>query len=147
MADVTDFQIQGDVLRLLARDRLLLTFRTDPSGSKGTTAEASVTGTVIYRQRIALTNDAVVEVKLVDVSRADAPAVTIAEQSIKTQGRQVPIDFKVTYDQQRIDRRRSYAIQVRILEGDQLRFINTQAYLVLTHGHSNKVDVLVTAVQ
>ena len=36
---------------------------------------ATVTGTVTYRERIALPATAVVEVTVADVSRADAPAV------------------------------------------------------------------------
>lgn len=51
----------------------------------------AVIGTVTYRPRIALPPNAVVEVSLVDVSRADAPAITLAGQSIVTGGRQVPI--------------------------------------------------------
>ncbi|HJM75991.1 MAG TPA: YbaY family lipoprotein [Dehalococcoidia bacterium] len=54
-------------------------------------AASSVTGTVTYLEKIALTPDAVVEVKLVDVSRADAPSVTIGEQVIKSSG-QMPIE-------------------------------------------------------
>jgi heat shock protein HslJ len=45
--------------------------------------EAHVKGTISYRQRIALSGSAVVEVKLLDLSRADPPLVTIAEQTIK----------------------------------------------------------------
>lgn len=76
-----------------------------------------MTGTISYRQRIALTPAAVVEEKLLDVSRADAPSVTIAEQVIKPAGRQVPIAFELPYDARRIEERHRYVIQVRILEG------------------------------
>lgn len=109
--------------------------------------EARVTGTISYLQRIALTPDAVVEVKLVDVSRADAPSVTIAEQEIKPAGRQVPIAFELPYDTRRIEDRHQYAVQVRILEGGILRFISTQTYHVLTGGHGNTVKVIVQAVR
>jgi hypothetical protein len=40
-------------------------------------APAMITGTVTYRERIALPPTAVIKVQLVDVSRADAPAVVI----------------------------------------------------------------------
>ncbi|MCA1628423.1 MAG: YbaY family lipoprotein, partial [Acidobacteria bacterium] len=78
-----------------------------------------------------------------DVSRADAPAVTIAEQMIKPAGRQVPIEFELRYDPRRIDARHRYTVQVRILEDGQLRFINTQTYPVITSGNSNTVEVIV----
>lgn len=108
--------------------------------------DARVTGTVSYRQRMALTRSAVIEVKLIDVSRADAPSVTIAEQTIKPAGRQVPIVFELAYDPQRIDPRGSYSIQVRILDRNRLRFTNTDAYPVITGGHPNKVNVIVKPV-
>lgn len=106
-----------------------------------------MTGTISYRQRIALTPDAVVEVKLLDVSRADVPSVTIAEQVIKPAGRQVPIAFELPYDAQRIKERRRYVLQVRILEGGRLRFINSKAYPVITGGHHDSVNVIVQPVR
>ena len=84
---------------------------------------ATVTGTFTYRERIALTPNAVVEVKLVDISRADAPAITIGEQIIKNPG-QVPIAFEIEYDLADIDERFSYTVEVRITEGGELAFIN-----------------------
>jgi uncharacterized lipoprotein YbaY len=56
--------------------------------------EASVSGTVTYRERMALTPDAFVTVQIQDVSLADAPASTIGEQVIRNPG-QVPIPFEV----------------------------------------------------
>ena len=71
----------------------------EPTAEPEPTSEppAVVTGTVTYRERIALSPQAVVEVKLEDVSRADAAAVTIGEQTITNPG-QVPIDFEIEYD-------------------------------------------------
>jgi len=54
---------------------------------------AKVTGTVTYLQRIAPPPDAVVDVTLADVSLQDAPALTIAEQTLTEPG-QVPIPFE-----------------------------------------------------
>ncbi len=59
--------------------------------------QAAVSGTVFYLQRIALPPDASVAVKLVDISKQDVPAVTIAEQKITPRG-QVPIPFELQYD-------------------------------------------------
>lgn len=139
----TRFQVQGDILRLYADDRPILTFRASATGAGGASEMANVTGTVTYRQRIALTPSAIVEVKLLDVSRADAPAVTIAEQTIRPEGRQVPIEFELRYDPRRINPRHRYTVQARILEDGRLRFISTQAYPVITGGNSNTVEVIV----
>lgn len=123
-------------------------YEFEPIGGSGPkkTREAHVTGDVSYRQRIALTPRAVVEVRLLDVSRADASSTTIAEQTIRPGGRQVPISFDLVYDLERIDPRGRYTIQVRILDRNRLRFTNSQAYPVITNGHPNEVNVIVTPV-
>jgi putative lipoprotein len=147
LTEATDFQIQGEVLRMYSGHRPILTFRADTNETSGSPQAARVTGTVTYRQRIALSPEAVIEVKLLDVSRADAPGMTIAEQTIRPAGRQVPIAFELNYDPSRIDQRSRYTIQVRILENGQLRFINTQAYPVITGSHPKTVNVIVNPVR
>ena len=62
------------------------------------TATASVTGTVTYREWLALPPNAVVRVALQDISLADALAIVLSEQLIVTGGRQVPIPFALDYD-------------------------------------------------
>jgi uncharacterized lipoprotein YbaY/heat shock protein HslJ len=146
LQEVTKFEIQGDTLRLSSGDQPLLTFSSDSNQTTGSHQMARVTGAVTYRQRIALKPDDVVEVKLLDVSRADAPALTVAEQTIRPAGRQVPIAFELAYDPRSIEERHQYAVQARILEGGRLRYINTQTYHVLTGGHDNTVNVIVQAV-
>ena len=106
---------------------------------------ATVTGTVTYRERIALTPDAVVEARLIDISRADAPAVTIGQQVIENAG-QVPIAFEIEYDPADIDEMFTYAIQVSIKEGDKLAFINDTTYLVITRDSPTHVDMILVKV-
>ena len=101
----------------------------------------SVTGTVAYRERIALTPEAVVQVQLLDVSVADASAKLIAEQTIKPQ-HQVPIPFELTYDPAVIDERYTYAVRATIRERGQLMFTTDRSYRVLTRGYPNHVDLV-----
>ena len=110
-----------------------------------TPSTATVTGTVTYRERIALAPNAVVEVKLIDISRADAPAVTVGEQVIENPG-QVPIAFEIEYDPSKIDERFTYAVQARIMEGDRLAFINDTRYAVITRGSPTHVDMVLIKV-
>jgi putative lipoprotein len=109
-------------------------------------AGAAVTGTVAYRERVALPPTAVIKVQLVDVSRADAPAVVLGEQVIEAGGRQVPFAFEIRYDPARIDQRYTYAVQARIDDGDQLLFINDQRYAVITHGAPTEIAMMLRAV-
>lgn len=107
---------------------------------------AHVQGTVTYLQRSALPPDAIVEVRLQDVSRQDVAAEVLATQTIQLNGRQVPIPFALTYDATQIISSHTYAIQARILVEERLRFISTTAYLVITQGRPLTVEVIVQPV-
>jgi uncharacterized lipoprotein YbaY len=102
-----------------------------------------VTGSVLYRERIALPPNATLQVQLVDVSRMDAPAVVLGEQIVSPTG-QVPIPFEIAYDPGQIDDRMSYAIQARIEVDGELMFISTRAYPVITRDSPTKdLEILV----
>ncbi len=97
-------------------------------------ASKAVSGTVFYLPRIALPPNAVVDVSLVDVSRADAPAIVLASAQMVSGGRQVPFPFKLLYDAGQIDSRYTYAVQSRITVDGELQFINTTQIPVITNG-------------
>ena len=115
---------------------------TKPSTAAPPAVTASITGTVSYRERIALLPQDEVEIKLLDVSRHDTPAAVIAKQNITPQ-RQVPVPFKISYDPAKINPTHRYAVQARILRNGQVRFINQAPCYVITHGHPNTIEVLV----
>jgi uncharacterized lipoprotein YbaY len=102
---------------------------------------AAVSGTVSYRQRIALPPEAQLVLKLEDVSLADAPSVVIAEKTIETAGRQVPIPFVLTYDPDEIQPQNRYVVRAQIFYGDQLRWTSTTAYLVITQDSPTDVTI------
>ena len=107
---------------------------------------AAVSGTVTYLQRIALPPNAVVEVKLVDVSRQDVPATVLGEQIITNPG-QVPIPFEIAYDPASIDPRFTYAVQARIMADGQLLFISDTVTPVITRGApTSDVEIVVVPV-
>ena len=114
----------------------------DPAG-----ADASVSGTVTYRERIALSSDAVVTVQLRDTSYADAAAVLISEQIISNPG-QVPIDFELRYVSDEIDDRNTYSISAVITESDgRMAFTNDTAYDVITRGNPRRVNMTLVMVE
>jgi len=110
----------------------------------GCSKTATVTGTITYSEEIALpAGGVVVTVKIEDVSRADAPAVTIGQQVLENPG-QVPIPFEVEYNPADIDERYVYALRVRIEVNGKLWFINTSRYAVITRGNpTNNIEVTV----
>jgi putative lipoprotein len=109
-------------------------------------APLRVSGTVAYRERIALDPSAEVVVQLLDVSRMDAPSVTLAEQRIKANGKQPPFAYELQVDAARIDPRMRYAVSARILRGEQLLFINDTQYPVLTQGGGTTANLVLVRV-
>jgi putative lipoprotein len=83
---------------------------------------ASVSGTVTYRLRIALTPEAEVQIELRDVSKQDVEAPLIAKRLIAKPG-QVPIAFTLDYDPTLVEPGHTYAISARITDRGQLQFV------------------------
>ena len=108
-------------------------------------AQTSVTGTATYRERIALSPEAVFEATLEDISLADAPAKVLGRIRLESPG-QVPIAFEIPYDDADIDERYSYAVRARILVGGQLMFTSDTVHSVLTRGHGSEVKILMVRV-
>jgi putative lipoprotein len=106
----------------------------------------TVTGTVSYLQRMALPPGAVIEVLLDDVTLEDAPAKVIAEEKITLGERQVPVAFELKYDPGKIEAKHRYVVNARILVNGELRFINDQAYPVLTAGKAPQVEMILKQV-
>jgi len=97
-----------------------------------------ITGTAIYRERMALPPNAVFEATLEDVSKADAKAEVLGIARIENPGN-TPIAFEIPYDASRIDPRHRYSVRARIVVGDRLLFITDRHYPVLTAGHGSSV--------
>lgn len=106
----------------------------------------SVVGEIAYLEDVALPPDAVLEVRIADVSIADAPSVTISERTIANPG-QVPISFALGYDPDDIDERFDYSVQASITQGGRLLFVNDTVYSVLTRGYGERVDMVLVQVQ
>ena len=111
----------------------------------GCASTSTVTGTVTYREQVEYPKDGVVViVKVEDVSRADAPAVTIGEQIIENPGNQDSIPFEIKYNSDEIDERFTYAMRVRIEVDGKLWYTNTSRYAVITGGNpTSGVEVMV----
>ncbi len=103
--------------------------------------EKEVKGTISYRERLALPPDAVLEAALQDVSKADAPAVIVAQITVKQLG-SPPIPFVISYNPSVIDAGHRYAIRARILASEQLLFTTDETQPVLTGSVPDEVSLL-----
>jgi len=104
----------------------------------------TMSGTVTYRERIALPPSAVVEVKILDVSLADAPSTTIASTTMRIR-RQVPIRYRLRFDSSNIRPGHRYALRAQITVAGQLWFTSTTHQPVLSGGADN-TDIVVQRV-
>jgi putative lipoprotein len=124
------------MLKLITISLLSLGFLSLAGCSLVSTRDSSVSGTVTYQQRIALPADAVLTVRIEDISRADAPSESVGEQLIDTKGTQVPIPFKVTYDPDKIDDKHTYSLRAYIKDGGgKFLFTSDSGVLVITNGN------------
>ncbi len=94
-----------------------------PAGSEQ--GKALITGTVVYRERMAVSPRAVVRVSLEDVSRTDVASTQIAETRFLASGGP-PYAFALGYDPARIDERHRYSLRATIRLDDRLLFTSTE---------------------
>lgn len=124
---------------------IVLTQAPESAGMAG--PEGVITGTVTYLQRIALPPTAVIQVQLLDISLQDVPAKVLASRRYIAGGRQVPIPFELSYEPAQIDPRHTYAVAARITIDNQLRWISTQQYPVLTRdAPASDIEIVVQPV-
>lgn len=83
---------------------------------------ASITGTVSYRERIALPAGSTIEVQILNTSKSDASDKVFAEIGFITKGENVPVPFLITYDPTKIIAGDSYALSARILVDEEVRW-------------------------
>lgn len=107
----------------------------------------TVSGTVTYLPRIALPPDAVLTVRVLDVSGPDATPVMLAEQITPTEGRQVPLPFSLSVDASRLDASRTYIVTAEIRDrAGSLQWAYDTAIPVLVDSQPSR-DVEIRLVQ
>ena len=104
---------------------------------------AFVEGSIYYRERIALPDNAQVSVSLQDISLADAPSVLLAKQEFEANGNQVPFYFKLDYNKANILPQHTYSVSARIEVDGELIFITDTVFPVITDvNQTHKLDLM-----
>jgi putative lipoprotein len=88
-------------------------------------------GTVSYKARIALPPDAVLTMRLLDVTRRDAPAVVLTERSVSGPG-QPPLAFELPYPPEAVRPDRRTVVEARIEVAGRTRLYSATAHVVTT---------------
>lgn len=105
----------------------------------------TISGTVKFRERIGLTPESRLELRLLDVSVADVPAVEMVAESIENPG-QSPIDFTIQYDAKLIDAAHRYSIGAKVFDRGRLILLSDTIVPVLTHGAAENPRIVVVRV-
>jgi uncharacterized lipoprotein YbaY len=101
-----------------------------------------VRGTVTYRQRMALLPNSEVFVKLVDTATPDGTPV--AETTVNTGNRQVPISFELPYEVRNVNRQRTYEVRAEIRSNGELRFRSETGTPVTLRGNQDQnIEIIV----
>ncbi|MCW8331936.1 YbaY family lipoprotein [Photobacterium sp. SDRW27] len=107
-----------------------------------------VEGSLAYRERIALPDNARITVTLSDVSLMDAPADVISSQAFMAGGKQVPFAFNLNYMQAEIQPNHTYSVSARIEVNGKLIFITDTANHVITDpAATTKLDLMLVRVK
>ena len=106
-----------------------------------------VRGTVSYRDRSALPPDAEVYVWIMDASPGMMTQVILAEATVKTNGRQVPIPFGLSFDASRVVPSHPYAVKAVIRSNGQTLYESPREPRIVTLTGPVSVDLIVSRVQ
>jgi uncharacterized lipoprotein YbaY len=111
-------------------------------------APAIVKGAVTYREpgfpngQGTLIGNQVLTVQLVDITKADAPAVVLGEQIIQTTGRPFPFGFEIRYDPASIKPNGVYGVEANVTVDGKLMFQATTTQVMITQDHPTMVEVM-----
>ncbi len=103
----------------------------------------SISGTVAYRERIALAPNSELTVELIQIDANGAEEDVIAQTTFSTGTRQVPITFELPYAQSSIENDANYAIRAELKSGNQLQFNTVEPQKIeLRRGNTNNVQIM-----
>jgi putative lipoprotein len=105
-------------------------------------AQVQLPGQVTYRERIALPDEAVLSIELIDLALPDRPRLSV---SAPTGAGQVPLGFTLTFEDSMILPQHDYAINAEISAGD-IRFRNAEPYPVTPLAQTDPVLIVTSMV-
>jgi uncharacterized lipoprotein YbaY len=110
-----------------------------------TTQTPAIRGTATYRELTTPPSNAILEVVLEDVTRADAPAVQVGRVRV-AQLSKPPFPFELKYDPSKIQSNHRFVMRARILVGERVLYATDTAVPVLTGEGPGDVSLLLAPV-
>jgi putative lipoprotein len=93
-------------------------------------APITFTGTISFANGAALPTGAKLEVRLLNVSMADASSETMTTVTKKVAGSKSPLKYRLTIDSDKLIKKFSYSIDARIRVGENLYYVQPEAVLI-----------------
>jgi putative lipoprotein len=106
-----------------------------------------ISGSVTWRERMALPDDAALTVELLDVSKQDVKAERLAQLSVPVGSRQVPLVFELPFYPADVRPAHRYTVRATLTRGGELLYTTTTQAPVLTHGAGKQVQLVLQRVQ
>ncbi len=100
----------------------------------------TLSGTALYRERMALPPDTVFEARLLDTSATNKPARIIGHAGLNPAGHP-PYDFSIIYDDKDLEAGRQYVVEAVLERNGQVLFAGRTAQIPLP-GHTDNVQLL-----
>jgi uncharacterized lipoprotein YbaY len=125
---------------VLAAETVTTTASCETDGEV-TTQDNVVSGTVTYPARPLLSNAAVLNVELVDITHSLTDPTTVTSQRIPLLNNRQPHSFDLVYEPNRIQPGRRYALRAEIVDGNRTVFSTTANVPVLTWGNPRVVEL------
>lgn len=95
---------------------------------------ARISGTITYRERVTLPANAVVTVRILQRQATPGADIVLGAENIPSNGKQVPLDWEVRYDQSAVKQNETYVLDAYIHIGNQRRFTLRDNVEVITKG-------------
>jgi putative lipoprotein len=105
------------------------------------TPAAAITGTVTYRERMAIPAGAELTVRLLDFSRDPAAPTVIAEKTAAVSG-QPPVKFELPYDASKLDPSATYKLDARIKLSGRTLFRTAEAATAISQGKPATLELV-----
>jgi len=102
--------------------------------------DGAVTGTVLADSPRQLAGNAMLNLRLLDVTRAEGDPIVVTQN--QTPIKAIPAEFSLPYNEADVNSIRSYALDVSVMENGQILYVSTGRPGVLTNGKPSRVDVM-----
>lgn len=102
---------------------------------------SDISGRVFYYSRAALPADAVLTIRVQNITRTDARPRTLAEQQIELNNQVVPISFQTTIDRDLIGKKGRVTVSAHIAQNGKVLFSNKTPYLAMRQDQPIYVDM------